>query len=59
MMILKLYSFEMTDKELMELGRLIANYKGMNGYPLPLTADPVRGRQVEIILTPRNILLAP
>lgn len=59
MIIIKLYSFELSDKELMHLGRVIAAVKGMNGYPLPLAADPERGRQIELILTKRNTPLAP
>lgn len=59
MIIIKLYSFELSDKELMHLARVIATVKGMRGYPVPLACDPERGRQVELVLTEHNTLLAP
>lgn len=59
MIVIKFSSFELTHSELMKLGRVIADMYDMNGYPLPLTDDPLRGHQVELILTPRKTPLAP
>lgn len=59
MIIVKLSSFDLTTPELMKLGRVISEMYQMNGYPLPLTADPLRGHQVELILTAKETLLAP
>lgn len=59
MIVIKFSSFELTHSELMKLGRVIADMYDMNGYPLPLTDDPLRGHLVELILTPRKTPLAP
>lgn len=59
MIIIKVYSFELSHAQLIKLGRLMAASLDMNYYPLPLAADELRGRQLEIILTPKNQLLAP
>ena len=59
MIVIKFSSFELTTSELMKLGRVIAEMYQLNGYPLPLTDDPLRGHQVELIMTPRKTLLAP
>lgn len=59
MIVIKLYSFELTHAQLIRMGRLMAAYLDMNCYPLPLAADELRGRQLEIILTPKNVLLSP
>lgn len=59
MIVIKLYSFELTDRQLYDLCEVLAGFLGMRGYPLALTADPERGRQVELILTQRDKLLAP
>lgn len=59
MIVIKLFSFELTYAQLMRMGRLMADDLDMNCYPLPLAADELRGRQLEIILTPKNVLLSP
>ena len=59
MIVIRFSSFELTPPELMKLGRVIAEMYQMNGYPLPLTDDPLRGHQVELIMTPRKTPLAP
>lgn len=59
MIVIRFSSFELTHSELMKLGRVIADMYDMNGYPLPLTDDPLRGHQVELILTPQKTPLAP
>lgn len=59
MIVVKLFSFELTYAQLIRMGRLIAADLDMNCYPLPLAADELRGRQLEIILTQKNVPLAP
>lgn len=56
---IKFSSCELTTSELMKLGRVISEMYQMNGYPLPLADDPLRGHQVELIMTPKKTLLAP
>lgn len=59
MIVVKLYSFELTDKQLLELSKLISEHLGLRGFPLVLTPDELRGRQLELILTPSDLPLAP
>lgn len=59
MIVIKLFSFELTYAQLIRMGRLIADDLEMNYFPLPLAADELRGRQIEIILTPKNVPLSP
>lgn len=59
MIVVKLFSFELTYAQLIRMGRLIADDLEMNCYPLPLAADELRGRQLEIILTPKKVPLSP
>lgn len=59
MIVIKLSSFELTHADLIRIGRVISVMYGMSGYPLPLTDDPLRGHQVELIMTEKNTPLAP
>lgn len=59
MIVIKLYSFELTFAQLIRMGRLMAADLDMNCYPLPLAADELRGRQLEVILTPKSLPLSP
>jgi hypothetical protein len=59
LIVLKFYSFDLNDKQFFELAKLIAEHFNMRGYPLALSADPLRGRQLELILTPPNMPLTP
>lgn len=59
MIVIKLFSFELTYAQLIRMGRLMAADLDMNCYPLPLAADELRGRQLEVILTPKNAPLSP
>lgn len=59
MIVIKFYSFDLTDKQLFELAKLIAEHFNMRGYPLALSADPLRGRQLELILTQPHLSLSP
>lgn len=55
MIVIKLYSFELTDEELYKLGALIAEYYGKSAFTLALAADPVRGRQIELLITDKPL----
>ena len=59
MIVIKVYSFELSYAQLIKLGHVMAESLNMKCYPLPLAADELRGRQLEIILTPKKVPLAP
>ena len=59
MIVIKIYSFELTNEQLLELSKLISEHFGLRGFPLILAADELRGRQMELILTPHNMPLSP
>ncbi len=54
-----MYSFELTNEQLLELSKLISEHLGLRGFPLVLAPDELRGRQLELILTPPKLPLSP